>query len=412
MVEHRIARYSRVDSDALMASTTEIAKRYFGALAARDLDAALDCWAPGAIERLVGQQELIAPEGVRTYFSALFQAFPDFRIEIIDTTTSRARTAVRWRASGTFAGPGTFQGFQPTGARLELEGCDVLRVEDDKIQHNNAYIDSGDLARQLGLLPAVGSAGEARLTRLANLRIRLARRFQAAEPERIAAGVWIVRGGFPAREMNVYLIEDEGAATVFDAGIAAMAPAVRAAAARLGGVRRVVLGHADADHRGSAPALGGPVYCHPDEVEAAQSDSPIRPYHDLSQLAPHGRFLLSRLLPVWDGGAVEIAGTVKEGDVLAGFRVVELPGHAPGQIGLFRERDRLALGSDCVYTLDPQTGIHGKPRVPHPAFNSNTQLARESIRKLAGLDPAQAWFGHGKPLRQDVVSQLHRAAAG
>jgi hydroxyacylglutathione hydrolase len=395
-----------------MASSSEIAKRYFNALSDHDIDAALDCWAPGGIDHLIGQQELIAPDAIRTYFTALFQAFPDFRFEVLDTTASRGRVALRWRATGTFAGPGSFQGFQPNGARIELAGVDVLTVDEDKIQHNEGYVDSGALARQLGLLPAVGSPGEARLTRLANWRIRLGRRFQAAEPERIAAGVWIVRGGFPAREMNVYLIEDDGRATVFDAGIASMAPAVRSAAARLGGVRQVVLGHADADHRGSAPGLGAPVYCHPDEVEAANSDPPFRPYFDLSQLAPHGRFLLPRLLPVWDGGAVEIAGTVKEGDEIAGFRVIEIPGHAPGQIALFRERDRLALATDCVYTLDPQTGIHGKPRVPLPAFNFSTQQARESIRKLASLEPSQAWFGHGKPLRQDVVSQLHRAATG
>ena len=395
-----------------MPSAADIAKRYFQALSDHDIDAALDCWTPGAIDHLVGQQELIAPEGIRTYFTALFQAFPDFRFQILDTTTSRGRVAVRWRATGTFAGPGSFQGVQPNGAHVDIAGVDVCTVSEDKIQHNEGYVDSGALARQLGLLPPTGSPAEARLTRLANLRIRIARRLQAAPPEHIAAGVWLVRGGWPERTMNVYLIEDGDQVTVFDAGIQSMAPAVRAAAARLGGIARVVLGHADADHRGAAPTLAAPVYCQAKEVEAAESDSSVRPYHDFSKLPPHGRLLMPRLLPMWDGGAVEIAGTVKEGDEVAGFRVVDLPGHAPGLIGLFREHDRLALASDCVYTLDPMTGIRGAPRVPHPAFNIDTQQARESIRKLAGLNPSQAWFGHAKPLRQDVVSQLHRAAAG
>ena len=38
----------------------------------------------------------------------------------------------------------------------------------------------------------------------------------------------------------------------------------------------------------------------------------------------------SRLLPYWDGGPVPIAGTLAEGDDVAGFEVVHLPGHAPG----------------------------------------------------------------------------------
>jgi glyoxylase-like metal-dependent hydrolase (beta-lactamase superfamily II) len=108
---------------------------------------------------------------------------------------------------------------------------------------------------------------------------------------------------------------------------------------------------------------------------------------------------------------VQIAGTVDEGDEIAGFRVINLPGHAPGLIGLFRDSDRLALVSDCFYTLDPQTGIKGGARVPHPAFDIDVDQARASIRKLAGLDPSAAWAGHANPVTGDVRSELERAAA-
>jgi steroid delta-isomerase-like uncharacterized protein len=395
-----------------MPSATEIAKRYFQAAAERDVDAMVACWAPGGVERFVGQQQVLAPEGVREYFTALFDAFPDFQFEVIDITTARTRTAVRWRARGTFAGPGAFQGFAPNGARIEVEGCDVLDVADDLIQRLDAYFDGSDIARQLGFLPPQGSTAEARLARLANLRTKLGSWVRGAKTERVADGVWVVRGGFPMKTMNVYLIEDDGGVTVFDGGIADMTAALRSAGARLGGIRRVVLGHADADHRGAAPGLGAPVYCHPADRAAAESSDPWRPYWDFSKLRPHGRVLLRRLLPVWDGGAVEIAGTVEEGDEVAGFRVIELPGHAPGLIGLFRESDRLALVSDCFYTLDPQTGIKGRARVPHPAFNSSTEEAATSIRKLAALRPSSAWAGHAAPVTGDVVGRLERAAAG
>jgi hydroxyacylglutathione hydrolase len=394
-----------------MASAAEIAKRYFAALGARDLDAALAVWAPGAVDRLVGQQDLIAPDGIREYFGSLFEAFPDFALEVLETVPARRHAAVRWRATGTFAGPGTFQGLVANGARLTLEGCDVVSVEDDLIRHNDAYIDGNDIARQLGILPPAGSQAEARLTRLANLRSRLGMRVAGAEAESIADGVWVVRGGFPIKTMNVYLIADDGGVTVFDTGIESMGRAVAAAAARLGGIKRVVLGHADADHRGTAPALGAPVYCHQAERVAAEADSPWRPYWDFSKLDPHGRLLLSKLLPVWDGGAVQIAGTVQEGEEIAGFKVVDLPGHAPGQIGLVRESDRLALVSDCFYTLDPQTARKGAARVPHPAFNVDTEQARASIRKLAGLNVSAAWAGHADPVSGEVGAELMRAAA-
>jgi glyoxylase-like metal-dependent hydrolase (beta-lactamase superfamily II) len=131
----------------------------------------------------------------------------------------------------------------------------------------------------------------------------------------------------------------------------------------------------------------------------------------MEKLDPHGRLLLSKLLPTWDGGAVEIAGTVSEGDRIAGFDVIDLPGHAPGLIGLFRRDDGLALVSDCFYTLDPQTGRKSAARVPHPAFNADLDQARESIRKLAEREPATVWAGHADPVTGDVRAQLERAAS-
>ena len=394
-------------------STSEVAKRYFSALAERDLDAAVACWKPGGIDRFVGQQELVAPDGIRDYFTTLFAAFPDFEFDVLEVTAYRSRAAVRWRARGTFAGPGRFQGFVPNGARIEIEGCDVVLVADELIERNDAYVDSGDIARQLGFLPPTGSPAESRLAALANARTRLVSRIHARPPERVAEGVWLIRGGFPIKTMNVYLLEDNGGVTVFDAGISDMSRAIGAAAAQLGGIKRVVLGHADADHRGAAPGLGAPVYCHPADRAAAESDSPFRDYFDFDKLGPHGRALLSRLLPIWDGGSVKIADTIDEGESVAGFKVVHLPGHAPGQIGLYRESDRVALASDCFYTLDVQTGITGPPRVPLDAFNVDTEQARASMRKLAALEPSVVWAGHAKPVAGDVRGALeHAAAAG
>jgi glyoxylase-like metal-dependent hydrolase (beta-lactamase superfamily II)/predicted ester cyclase len=393
-----------------MATTSEIAKRYFAALADHDLDAAVACWRPGGIDRLVGAQELVAPEGIREYFGALFSALPDFRFEITEMTTARNRTAVRWHAHATFAGPGFFQGFAPNNAEMRLEGCDVVTVDDGLIVHNDAFIDSGEVARQLGLLPPVGSAAEARLTKLANARTRLMTAMHGVQTERIADGVWIVRGGFPIKTMNVYLIEDDGGVTVFDAGISAMGQALRAACARLGGIKRVVLGHADCDHRGAAPVLGQPVYVHEADRTAAGSGSPFRDYWHLDRLSAYARPVYPKLLTSWDGGAVTVAGTVAEGDRIAGFDVVGLPGHAPGLIGLFRPSDRLALVSDCFYTLDPQTGRKGPPRIPHPAFDADLDQTRASIRKLAALEPAAAWPGHADPVTGDVRAQLERVA--
>ncbi len=394
-----------------MANAAEIATQYFEAVGRHDLDAAVAVWHPGGTDRLVGDRELTAPHEIRAYFGEIFAAFPDFAMRIIEITADEERAAVRWRAQATFAGPGSYYGFAPNHAQISLEGCDVVTVRDDRIVHNDAYTDSADVARQLGLLPPNGSSAQQRLAKVSNLRTRAAVGIHAGEAEPIAEGVWLLRGGFPLRTMNVYLIaEPDGGVAVFDAGIDGMGPAILAAAARLGGVKRVVLGHADPDHRGAAPALAAPVFCHEAEREAAESDEPFRAYFDLSKLRPYARPFYAKMLPTWDGGAVTIAGTVAEGDQIAGFRVVELPGHAPGLIGLFRESDRLALVSDAIYTLDIQTGRKGGPRIPHPAFDQSTDRASASIRKLAGLEAAIVWAGHAGPVTGDVAGQLNAAA--
>jgi glyoxylase-like metal-dependent hydrolase (beta-lactamase superfamily II)/predicted ester cyclase len=395
-----------------MASSSVIAKRYFDALSQRDVDAAVACWKPGGLERLIGQGELTAPDGVREYFHALFAAFPDWAFEVIDTTTQRQRCSVRWRATATFSGSGRFQGFAPNGGRIAIEGCDVVEVVEDLIVANTAYVDGSEVARQLGFLPPAGSKAEGRLTALANARTLAQRALYGAEPHAIAAGVWVLRGGGLGRHMNAYLIEDEGGVTVFDSGSRQMSTAIRAAAVRFGGIRRIVLGHADCDHRGGAAGLDAPIYCHPLERSAAEAPSPYRDYWNLSLLHAWARPIYPRLLASWDGGALRVAGTLDEGDEVAGFRVLHMPGHAPGLITLYRAEDGLALASDLLYTLNPETGIGNAAHVPHPAFNLDTNQAREAIRRLAEIGPKVVWAGHAKPVSgDDVELQLQRAAS-
>jgi glyoxylase-like metal-dependent hydrolase (beta-lactamase superfamily II) len=232
--------------------------------------------------------------------------------------------------------------------------------------------------------------------------------------ERVADRVWLLRGDL-RKGMNVYFIEEDGGAVQFDAGSRSMVKAAREAAERLGGLKRVVLGHAHADHRGTAPFMDAPVFCHPDEVADAEGDASIVPYMDLSQLpvAPV-RWIYPFLLRRWDGGAVKIDGTVAEGDEVAGFRVIHFPGHAPGLIGLWRESDRVALVSDVVYLIDSarlRPLPEGEASVPHPAWGWDHAQAKASVRKLAALEPAVVCAGHGEPLRgENLRETLERAA--
>jgi glyoxylase-like metal-dependent hydrolase (beta-lactamase superfamily II)/predicted ester cyclase len=386
-----------------------IARRYFAAIDEHDLDAAVALWAPGGRDNVRGRVDAIAPEGVREFLGELIGAVPDLSMEVVSTTAEGERCGVHWHLRGTFAGPGTFGGIAPTGSPLDIEGFDLVTVADGLIQNNDAFTDSMTFARQLGMMPPQDSAAEQRMTAAFNVKTRLTSGLLAGEAELVAEGVWVVQGQ-PAR-CNVYLLEDDGGLTLFDAGARTMTKAVARAGAKLGGIRRVVLGHGHTDHRGVAPALGVPVLCHADEVVDAEGRGGFRYWPEGLAGIPAGHRQLQRLLHryAWDGGPVKISETLAEGDDLAGFKVVDLPGHAPGQIGLWRESDRLALVSDCFYTLDIW-GRDASPHVPFDVYNYDTEQARASIRKLAEMEPAAAWPGHAKPLTGDVRGALLTAA--
>jgi predicted ester cyclase len=155
--------------------TGAVARAYFEAVAARDLDAMVGFYEPGGTGEIHGLVELTAPLSYRAWFANLFAAFPDFRFEILDVVAEGEKAAVRWRATGTFSGEARFEGMEPTEARVDLSGCDMLTIRNGKIHRNEAYMNGAQMAQQLGALPAAGSFAERLTLGALNLKTRLAR---------------------------------------------------------------------------------------------------------------------------------------------------------------------------------------------------------------------------------------------
>jgi glyoxylase-like metal-dependent hydrolase (beta-lactamase superfamily II) len=99
-----------------------------------------------------------------------------------------------------------------------------------------------------------------------------------------------------------------------------------------------------------------------------------------------------------------------EGDEVAGFTVLDVPGHSPGHVAFWRESDRTLILGDVLNGMNLMTtipGLHEPPRAftPDPARN------RESARRLTELEPRVTLFGHGPPFRDtqklvDFVARL------
>ncbi len=161
---------------AASADAADVARAYFETIARRDLDTMTQFYEPGGTGEIHGLVLLTVPGTYRKWFGELFRAFPDFQMEILDVVGGGEVAAVRWRATGTFDGEGRFEDLDPNGARVEMRGCDVLRVRNGRIHRNDAYSNAAEMMRQFGALPPRGSLPERALIGALNLKTRLAKR--------------------------------------------------------------------------------------------------------------------------------------------------------------------------------------------------------------------------------------------
>src|SRR5205809_908787 len=137
------------------------------------------CYADGGVADLVPLRVLRGSEEVRQFFAGLFAAVPDLETTYELAAASGDTAVIEYRARGTFNGA-AFEGIEPTGRRVEIRGCDVMRIENDRIAHNTAYYDGMEFARQIGMMPPQDSAAERVMTGAFNavtkLRARLSQR--------------------------------------------------------------------------------------------------------------------------------------------------------------------------------------------------------------------------------------------
>ena len=196
----------------------------------------------------------------------------------------------------------------------------------------------------------------------------------------IADGVWQL-SGWPPDNVNVYVVGD----VLIDAGLAIHRGRILSQI----GDRQIsanALTHAHFDHFGSSHAvcktLGIPLWCGTDDVEAVEA----------GKMVARG----GRLVPA--AKAHPVARALKEGDEVAGFKVLDTPGYSPGHVSYWREPDRVLVCGDVMWGQNPFL-FSGGVQEPFPVASPDPALNRRSARRLAELEPSLVCFGHGKPLR-------------
>lgn len=198
--------------------------------------------------------------------------------------------------------------------------------------------------------------------------------------KQLADSVWQLDGS-PRDAINVYVVGDVlvDAGTMLDRGRILKQVAGREIAAH-------ALTHGHPDHYGASHAvcekLGVPLWCGEGDADYVAA----------------GKMLWQRGLSIPGAKGHPIARRLREGDEVAGFTVLETPGHSPGHVSFWRESDRVLLCGDVMWGFNPFL-LRGPIRPPFGLFTPDARLNAESARRIAALEPALVCFGHGPPLR-------------
>lgn len=239
----------------------------------------------------------------------------------------------------------------------------------------------------------------------------------------VAPGVWRIKDVF----VNMYLVHtpSDNKWVLVDAGLKTSAEKIKKVANHLfwpeSTPSAIVLTHAHFDHTGSLRKLADewdvPIYAHSLEKPYLTGVSSYPP-PDPSV----GGGLMSLLSFTYPKGPIDVSdrlivlpedGTIP---VLPEWRYYHTPGHAPGHISLFRQRDKLLLAGDAFVTTNQESAfsvmmqkreMHGPPKY----FTYNWGSAERSVKLLADLEPDIAATGHGKPMAgEELRRELHNLA--
>jgi glyoxylase-like metal-dependent hydrolase (beta-lactamase superfamily II) len=190
--------------------------------------------------------------------------------------------------------------------------------------------------------------------------------------------------------INVYLLED----ILIDSG-ARFAEKKLLSILKGRPLKAHALTHGHFDHQGCShtvcASFGIPLWCGEGDRHAIESG-------DMKSISPPSSRNLA-WIDRWLAGPPQLVSrTLHGGDLVGGFRVMEVPGHTPGHLAFWREKDRVLVLGDVLFHRNPVTLRSGLIE-PFPWVTHDAVRNRASAKNLAALEPSLVCFGHGKELR-------------
>lgn len=250
-----------------------------------------------------------------------------------------------------------------------------------------------------------------------------------ADTEPVLNGVKVAEGirRFDDGIVNWYLIEDDDALTLVDAGFPAdwsmLTTALGTLDRRLSDLRAVVITHGHIDHIGFAERArreaGAEVFVHTADEPLLRSPAVIAksersPLLYLNHSATRKLVLKATLARAPLAKKVQEVTTFTDGELLEHVpgrpRVIHTPGHTDGHCALHLPDRGVLLVGDALVTHNPYTGATG-PRVVSAAATKDTAQALASLDRIAAVEVDVLLPGHGEPWRGGTGEAVHLARA-
>jgi steroid delta-isomerase-like uncharacterized protein len=127
-------------------------------------------WTDETVERFP-DETCRGADAIANYFERTFAGLPDFHMEIRSLVESGDHVFVQWRLTGTHTG--RFNGLEPTGRSVAVDGMDHFELRDGRVVSNFVVFDQMQVARQLGVLPADGSPADRAMKSAFNVKTRV-----------------------------------------------------------------------------------------------------------------------------------------------------------------------------------------------------------------------------------------------
>ncbi len=205
--------------------------------------------------------------------------------------------------------------------------------------------------------------------------------------------------------VNCYLVKTGSGYILIDTGWsfkrADLDKEIESAGCKPGNLELIILTHGDLDHAGNAAHVrdkyGAKIAMHRRESEMAEKGDMMlsRKHRPIVYRIFFGLVRLYGRLSRFDRFKPDL--TVEEGTDLSGYgfdaRVVDLPGHSTGSIGILTSDGELFCG-DLV--------MHDRP-VPHSLTDDAADL-KASVEKVKNLGVKTVYPGHGSPFPPELLA--------